>query len=229
MDLKSILTDLVRLRPEAAAAQALKRAAEQRLHQLLRGDGLRAVERLVAALNTGGHHLQLVARAAGTRTWSEEVGGGKHKLDIYVASNRSYHASSLRYADVPKAPTLTPAQQRRDALQKRFYERYMAIGQKAYKDPRARISPVDRRVLLVGELEADVNNGGFSQYLSNKGPRRARSALEALEMIGARKTAAMLQAALKPGVSEAELGRLDARFYKAPEDIAVLAARHAGL
>ncbi len=34
--------------------------------------------------------------------------------------------------------------------------------------------------LLVGELEADVNNGGFSQYLDNEGRRRARAALAAL-------------------------------------------------
>jgi hypothetical protein len=105
----------------------------------------------------------------------------------------------------------------------------MEVGQKAYRDPSYRLSALDRRLLLVGELEADVNNGGFSQYLNNKGRRRARSALAALTAIGARKTAAMLEEAMAPGVSEARLSALDDRFYKVTEDLAVLAVRHAEL
>jgi hypothetical protein len=50
-----------------------------------------------------------------------------------------------------------------------------------------------------------VNNGGFSQYLSNKGPRRARAALEA------------------------RLAALDKRFYAEAQDLPTLAARHGGL
>lgn len=88
---------------------------------------------------------------------------------------------------------LTPRQRRIHAGQEAFYARYMAVGQKAYRDPRYRLTPDDRLVLLVGELEADVNNGGFSQYLDNKGRRRARAALAALQKVGARKTARMLE------------------------------------
>ena len=137
-------------------------------------------------------------------------------------------AASLTYVEV-RVPRLRVAELERDAIQKRYYERYMAIGRRAYADPPGRISAMERRLLLVGELEADVNNGGFSQYLSNKGPRRARAALAALKAIGAKKTAGMLAAAMTPGASAARLDALDRRFYAAPDDLATLAARHAGL
>lgn len=217
MDLKRILSRLVRLRPDAPAVAPLRRSAEGALLKLLQRQGLRAVERLVAELNDGGHDFQLAVRAPGTRTWREVV-DGKRSIDIYVAANGSYRASSLRYSEVRKPPKLTE--------QHRFYDRYMEIGQKAYRDPRYRLSAVDRRLLLVGELEADVNNGGFSQYLDNKGRRRAQSALAALRTIGASRTAKLLERALKPG---AALSKLDDRFEKASEELARLAARHAGL
>ena len=229
MDLKRILSRLVRLRPEARATTPLRQSGEHGLFRLLQAEGVGGVERLVASLNARGHGFQLVQRGAGTRTWTERVEGGKRTIDIYVASRRSFSLTSLRYSKVREPPRLTPSQLKRHALQERFYARYMAVGQKAYHNARARLSAVDRRVLLVGELEADVNNGGFSQYLSNKGRRRARLALAALKAIGASRTAAMLESALKPGVTEAELGKLDARFYKAPEELATLGARHARL
>lgn len=228
MDLKRILARLLPLRPEARETLPLRTKGERVILNLLLAEGLPGAEKLVAGLNASGHRFQPVVRARGTRTWREELDDGR-AFNIYVASLPGYRASSLRYEAVRKPPQLTPAQRKRDALQKRFYDRYMAVGQKAYNQPRARISAMDRRLLLVGELEADVNNGGFSQYLDNKGTRRARSALLALKAIGARKTAAMLETALKPGVTEAKLSQLDDRFYKVPEDLAILAARHAKL
>ena len=105
----------------------------------------------------------------------------------------------------------------------------MTVGQKAYTDSSYRLTPPDRLLLLIGELEADVNNGGFDQYLGNKGRRRALAALAALLMVGARKTADMLKKAMAPGTSPEERSALDERFYKVPEDLAVLAARRVGL
>ena len=105
----------------------------------------------------------------------------------------------------------------------------MTVGQKAYRDPRYRLAPADRLVLLIGELEADVNNGGFDQYLTNKGRRRARAALAALRTVGARKTAGMLAKAMAPRATPAQLPALDERFYRVPEDLAVFTARRVGL
>jgi hypothetical protein len=229
MDLHRILSRLVRLRPGARETLPLRQTAERGLLKMVQGEGVRAVERLVAQLNARGHRFRLLSRSAGVRTWQEEVETGKRTVDIYVASRRTFCLTSLRYVELPRPAKLTPAQAKRHALQERFYDRYMQIGQRAYGNPGCRLSAIDRRLLLVGELEADVNNGGFSQYLDNKGRRRARSAVAALAAIGARKTAAMLEAALEPGVSESRLAALDDRFYKRLEDLAVLAARHAKL
>jgi hypothetical protein len=77
----------------------------------------------------------------------------------------------------------------------------------------------------VGEFEADVNNGGFGQYLGNKGRKRAGEALHALRSIGAKRTADMLASALAPGASDETLERTDKRFYNSAEDLALLTVR----
>lgn len=92
-----------------------------------------------------------------------------------------------------------------------------------------RVLPADRLVLLVGKLEADVNNGAFAQYLDNKGRPRARAALSALRRVGAHRTARMLERAMGPRVTEGQRDAFDRRFYAVPEDLAVLTARHVGL
>jgi hypothetical protein len=227
MDLTRLLARLLRLKPGSRAAYKLRVQGEHALFKILQRDGLGEIERMVRRANAGGRRLAALSTTApGTRLWREDL--GDRGIQIYVHSSRSYKAMSLTYAKV-RVPKLTAAERERHAVQERYYERYMAIGRTAYADPPGRISAMERRLLLVGELEADVNNGGFSQYLFNKGARRARAALAALEAIGARRTAGMLEAAMKPGVTEARLSALDERFYKAPEDLAVLAARHARL
>ena len=60
-----------------------------------------------------------------------------------------------------------------------------------------RPSAADRLVRVIGDLEADVNNGGFDQYLSNKGRPQARRAAKCLRSIGARRTGRLLESALR--------------------------------
>jgi hypothetical protein len=197
--------------------------AEHVLLKALQSGGLRAAEKLVAGLNAKGRRFELLERSPVVRAWGEVLPNGRI-FRIQVGGNRAFKYSSVR--DLPPEKPASPPT-RRDLLQKQFYDRYMEIGQKYYRKPGMRLSPADQRLLLVGELEADVNNGGFAQYLDNKGRRRARAALTALKSIGARKTAAMLERAMAPGVTEAELGKLDSRFYEVPEDLAVLSVRRA--
>ena len=136
------------------------------------------------------------------------------------------HAGGIYYS-YGLRPDPSPRQKARHAIQERFYQRWLDVGQRAYASrARVRLSPPDRLVLLVGELEADVNNGGFDQYLGNQGRRRARLALAALERIGARRTAALLRAALDPAATSRKRDALDRRFYAVPEDLAVLVMRH---
>jgi hypothetical protein len=218
-----ILSSLARLQPGARETLALKRAGERLIMKVLQTSGLPAVERLVGELQAKGHGFQLTQKTQGRRVWREELAGGRRVFELRVTANRVLRSAALHYL-VVRTVELTPAQRQAHALQSLFYDRYMQIGRRT-----ARLAPLDQRILLVGELEADLNNGGFSQYLDNKGRRRARAALAALEAVGARRTAALLGKAMAPRVTEAELAALDDKFYKRPEDLAALTARHAGL
>ena len=105
-------------------------------------------------------------------------------------------------------------------LEAAFYARYESL------DPVAALSEEDRLIGLVGELEADVGNGGFARYLDNKGVGRARAALAALTAIGARRTARWLSSALAAGKGSTALKTLDEQFCLEPEDLASLVMRH---
>lgn len=201
---------------------------EHQLMGITAAGGLRAAERVIGALNARDRHLASIEKRTSMRGWREELGGGRRTLEIRLVVNRLYRSALVTYQSVRRV-RLTPRQRRIHAVQEAFYTRYMAVGQKAYRDPRHRLAPDERLVLLVGELEADVNNGGFSQYLDNKGPKRARAALSALRTVGARKTARMLETAMASGTTEAQRSALDARFYDVPEDLALLTARRVGL
>jgi len=119
-------------------------------------------------------------------------------------------------------PWGSAAQKKAAKLQAAFYRRYQRLASRTGK-----LGVDDRLVQLIGEFEADVNNGGFGQYLGNKGDARAREALACLSAIGAKRSARWLAAALKdPG--EKGLARLDQEFYEKAEDLASLAMNHIG-
>jgi len=223
--LARLLRGVTALPTRSRKAVAL-RAESERLFMSAVRQGLRAAERVIAALNAIDRRLVLVEKPRYFRKWREELHDGRHALEITALANRDIRSAHVLYRSIPK---LTARQQKTHAIQQAFYARYTAVGQRAYKDPAHRMSADDLLLLLVGELEADVNNGGFEQYLDNKGRRRAEAALEALRAIGARKTAGMLERAMVPGVTPRQLSALDGRFGEAREDLAVLAAQRVGL
>lgn len=220
------LVQLVSIKPTSRSALRARAALERLLMRVLTAGGPRALERVVAAARLEGLDLQPVGdRYPGIRAWEGKVPSQNAILVV-----RGYSTRAMRYISVQwitrRAPaTLTPAQQRRHEAQQAFYARYMAAGKRVYASPPRRISAADRCILLVGELEADVNNGGFDQYLDNKGRRRAGEALRALRRIGATATARLLEGALNPALSSAARSRLDTRFNKGKDDLAALGAR----
>jgi hypothetical protein len=134
-------------------------------------------------------------------------------LEIWFTGGDDPVVAALSYR-VGK-PWGSRAQRSAAKRQAAFYERYGQL------DPQGgALSQDDRLILLVGELEADVNNGGFGQYLGNKGEARAREALASLSAIGARRTGRWLEAALEAGADGLE--RLDQQFNEKPEDLASL-------
>jgi Domain of unknown function (DUF4375) len=114
-----------------------------------------------------------------------------------------------------------------DAQHHAFYARYLSVGDRAYAaGSKNRISGDDRLVLLIGELQSNVSNRGFAQYLATKGRRRAQCALRALTTVGATQAARMLSAALDPAVPPSRLSALDARFVYSREDLPALTMRY---
>ena len=198
---------------------------ERMLMRLLKTAGLRAVERLIVDTKIPGLVAVTERAFPGRREWTTvdpERGG---RLAITVNSNQYYKfkSVSVMWSALPRE--MTPHEQKVDRIQQAFYARYNAAGERAYATPPRRISATDRQFLLIGEFEADWNNGGFSQYLSNKGRRRATDALRALEHIGAKKTAALLREALSSMNDDAALHKLDDRLHRTSEDLAVLAMK----
>lgn len=62
---------------------------------------------------------------------------------------------------------------------------------------RARLSPMDPSEVkrLIDALEAEVNNGGFDQFFFNSAGNEAALIMQALEAVGASKTAAIVRRA----------------------------------
>lgn len=101
-----------------------------------------------------------------------------------------------------------------------------------YGDNIKKISETEKTIYLVGEIEAEVNNGGFSQYFFNSSGKNANKAVKALENIGARHTAELLKEAISvckksdtdelSDEQEEKLNELDDKFYKYEDDLAKL-------
>lgn len=89
-----------------------------------------------------------------------------------------------------------------------------------------RPSAAETLVRVIGDLEADVNNGGFNQYIDNKGRWQARRAAKCLQSIGARRTERLLESALGLPPDSPQFERLDAAFYRSSEDLPSLVMRH---
>jgi hypothetical protein len=225
LSIRALLWTVLASAPGSTKSDRARWELEHELMGLLRRRGLRSVER---AIKHAKPRLPLsLRREKGVRIWSarDDTAGGD--LRIGVTNTGPVKSTSVMWTPVPPPPS--PAESRTHALQTRFYDRYMSIVGIAYADPPGRLSRADKLILTIGEFEADVNNGGFSQFLSNKGRRRAGATVRALEQIQAPRTAAMLSTALAHSQDDARLGKLDTRFYKVPEDLAVRTMMALGL
>lgn len=198
--------------------------------KVLKRHGLPGVERVVTRVNVPGHPL-VRQREEGVsqrwrRAWSSSPRKGRRVLEVSVMDTGDLLTTSVEYREVPQA-RLSKQQREVASLHEAFYAKYGDIAAIAYaNDQPPQLRPLDRLLLLIAELEADLNNGGFAQYLENKGRRRARSAMTALRMVGARRTERMLQSALQRHTPSARFERLDEQFYSSPEDLAALVMRH---
>ncbi len=140
-------------------------------------------------------------------------------------------------ADLSPTGILSPEEQRYFAAVDAARAREAAVGYRKLKAG-------ERLALCLGEFEAEVNNGGFSQFFLNSAGDHAEDTLAALRKVGAKKAAGFLAEAmalfpggappreraarerLVPALVEAHgaaLEALDARYQRKAEPIAFLA------
>lgn len=226
--LAALLRRILSRPPQKSGEFSDDRAAFQQALCKAAGAGLLpAVEKRLDELRAAGFAFKVFPgpQQPHFRQWTLPLDDPRYVAELQVLAYPDMQSAHLTYRDAPRKVRRTRAHR----LQEAFYARYDGLWDRLRNHPRARIGVEDRRVLLVGDLEADVNNGGFNQYLDNKGRRKAQLALAALHEIGAVRTARMLEEALRNSADEGVLERLTNSFYEAPEDLAALAARHAKL
>ncbi|RVW09087.1 DUF4375 domain-containing protein [Prescottella agglutinans] len=80
-----------------------------------------------------------------------------------------------------------------DILQDRLYDDALNRVQQAGWDVDT-VPQRDRELVALWRLEADVNNGGFLQFFGNWGEQNHRTAVAALDAIGAHRTAEIVRA-----------------------------------
>ena len=118
----------------------------------------------------------------------------------------------------------------------------IALSQVIAQSPRgfAESRPAERVVWCVSELEAEVNNGGFSLFFINSAGDLAAETVDALDRIGANKTMTLLKEAMAvfpspgpaaarelreaqlealPPTAQATWDRLDREFFAYPDDL----------
>jgi len=117
----------------------------------------------------------------------------------------------------------------------------LAVEQAVDRKPRTEISNAERVVLAVEALEREVNNGGYQQFFTNSSCEFTAFIVEALQLIGCPKCAAITADAIREldlpdnfdakaveeaasGLSEEiaeKIGACDSRYYENDESIDV--------
>lgn len=219
---KDLAGELLKLRsfePGTPPAEKRRATLEHRLMQVVLGEGLPGVRRLIKELNAR-LPLDLVFATGSVREWRHPAKDSV--FSIQTNTGRSIKSACVTYAPIVRR-RVSPRDQARHLIQQKFYARYAEVGA-AGRLASMRLSASDRLIRSIGDLEADLNNGGFAQYLSNKGRVQANRTLVQLREIKARRTAGLLASALQERLG-ASLASLDNAYNRRPEDLAVMVMR----
>lgn len=196
----------------------------------------------MAALNERGPTLVPVTVHGEGYSFVEEFDEGTRRFQVVGLKDCvsvSYHAQET---DEQRLARMSEAERAEHQLRQEFYRRAQALWDKDY----GTLPELHRFILGIDTLEREVNNGGFSQYFSNTEGRQAPDLAEALQKVGAPKTAALVQRALTvfPGpptndwqawaqsITKMEtdhsdfLNARDSEFYQSNEDLALLTMKY---
>jgi hypothetical protein len=214
--LPDLVDALLALTPGGPVAEQVQRTIESSLMTALKVGGREAGEFQVETLVAHGYSLKRIPPLP--CMWRVATPAPR-VLEIWFTGGDKPVVAAVSYR-VGK-PWGSKAQQSAAERQAEFYRRYDQLGHEE-----SDLSRDDRLLKLIAEFEADVNNGGFGQYLQNKGETRARELLEYLSAVGANRTARWLASALKSPSEAATLSRLDDEFCRRAEDLASLVMTH---
>jgi hypothetical protein len=208
--LPPLVDSLLAQAPGTPVAEQSQHAIEGMLMGALGRGGRQAGEQMMESLVAHGYKLE---RLKALPCMWRVATPPPRVLEIWFTGGDNPVVAAVSYR--VGEPWGTKAQKRAAKLQAEFYRRYELV---ALQDDA--LPPDDRLIQLVGEFEADVNNGGFGQYLANQGEARAREALACLTAIGAKRTARWLTSALSGRGGQEGLARLDQQFNEKAEDLA---------
>ena len=187
-----------------------------------------------------------VAMGARVELWSYPVEGGA--AELYFV-NGSTEVQGKGFADA--RAVYEPGETREAAGSAGAQEAAMS-GQETFlielsdrlvpllwEEPAPRLSAAERVFIVIWQLEAEINNGGFAQYYDNSAGDRAGEAPAALVAIGAHHTAEIVRSAnalfaggppadrdargrALEAIAEAALEELDTAFLAYEDDLSTL-------
>jgi len=161
--------------------------------------------------------------------------------DVLAPTRPPLHRDGVVRHDTSQGIAMTPPTAKE--MEQRLIALDEAMQVRLSNTPHEALSHPERGFRCVWELEAEVNNGGFSQYFLNSSGRHAAEAPDALRAIGAVHAAGIAEAALGVmghgapwtdddkrqdavvnigDVAEEALGALDTKFYAYPDDLSTM-------
>lgn len=235
------------LDPGTAAGKRLKADLELALLEAMNQNGKKGVDEAIGLLNNNGHNLKLVASDGELSEYSEKLPDGQRLFVVRACLSSEFSFVHVLFESAEPAD-LGPQEEALEALRQSFYKRFVDIVTNVDTDRFAELEPDAGDIYLVGLLEGDVNNGGFSQYFWNTEGQHAASTVEVLKRIGAKETASLLRRAMKlygappsgdldewydrlervDSEHEEQLAELDEHFYEGVDDLPVLVMKHLG-
>ena len=246
MDASQFSFDAIQsLDPGTAAGRRLKADLELALLEAMNENGKKGVDEAIGLLNNNGHDLKLVASDGELSEYSEKLPDGQRLFVVRACLSSEFSFVHVLF-EMAEPADLGPQEEALERLRQSFYKRFVDIVTNVDTDRSTELEPGARAIYLVGLLEGDVNNGGFSQYFWNTEGQHAATTVEVLKRIGAKETASLLRRAMKlygappsddldewydrlervDSEHEEALAELDEHFYEGVDDLPVLVMKH---
>ena len=229
------------LDPGTPAGRRLKADLELALLEAMNENGKQGVDEAIERLNGNGHRLELVTSDGELSEYSEKLSDGERLFVVRACLSSEFSFVHVLFEDA-HPDEMAPEDDALEEMRQSFYKRFVDIVTNVDTDQFTALEPEARDIYLVGLLEGDVNNGGFSQYFWNTEGQHAAATVDVLKRIGAKATASLLRRAMKlygappsddldewydrlervDSEHEDVLAELDEQFYEGVDDLPVL-------